>query len=83
MSPADGHREEDTVREAVTRHRGKVGRPAPGWEYLLGEQSLHRGQVSAIVISLQAVLFLTCTGSETTHQARPGTVTLMLRTPNN
>lgn len=30
-------------------------------QYLLGEQSLHRGQVSAIVISLQAVLFLTYT----------------------
>lgn len=45
--------------EAATWHRREVEGRFRGWEYLLGEQSLHRGQVSAIVISLQAVLFLT------------------------
>ena len=44
----------NTKRNTVQRNQIFFGE----MQYLLGEQSLHRGQVSAVVISLQAVLFL-------------------------
>lgn len=52
-------RKEDAVNRRSNMAQRKGGALFQRMEYLLGEQSLHRGQVSAIVISLQAVLFLT------------------------
>lgn len=59
MSPADRHRNKDAVSGESKMVQRTCRILFQRKEYLLSEQSLHRGQVSAIVIGLQAVLFLT------------------------
>lgn len=60
MSPAEGRRRDDTVngRSNAAQREGR-GALFERMQYLLGEESLDRGQVSAVVVGLQAVLFLT------------------------
>lgn len=59
MSPAERHRKSDVVNGEGNMVQRKRRMLSERRKYLLGEQSLHRGKVSAVVISLQAIFFLT------------------------